>query len=85
MRRLIFISLALSIPVIIWWIEKLIAKKNGKELKGPSISVLVGMVVGILFILVTLLLTQTSNAPEGSTYSPAKLVNGEVVPGSFNN
>ena len=47
------------------------------------ILVLFGIVVGIMFLLISLLITQTPNAPEGSSYQPASLVNGEIVPGQF--
>ena len=83
MRRLIFISIALLIPVIIWWIETQISKRKGEKVKGPSALVLFGIVVGIMFLIISLLITQTPNAPEGSSYQPASLVNGEIVPGQF--
>ena len=83
MKRLLIIFLALIIPVLIWYVEKILAKRKGKDFKGPSIRVLLGLVVSIMIIIVTLLLSQSSYAPEGSKYIPAKSINGEIESGSF--
>ena len=84
MKRLIFITIALSIPIIIWWIERVIAKRKGEKLKGPSVLMLVGFALAIMIILVGLLISQTENAPEGSKYIPAQSVGGKIVSGEFN-
>ena len=83
MKRLLIIFLALIIPVLIWYVERMIAKRRGEIYKGPSLRVLIGFVVSIMLIIVSLLINQTSNAPPGSKYIPANSVNGSVVPGSF--
>jgi len=84
MKRLIFITIALSIPIIIWWIERVIAKRKGEKLKGPSVLMLAGFALAIMIILVGLLISQTENAPEGSKYIPAQSVGGKIVSGEFN-
>ena len=48
MKRLIFITIALSIPIIIWWIERIIAKRKGEKLKGPSVLMLAGFALAIM-------------------------------------
>ena len=83
MKRLIFIGLALIIPVLIWWVESKIAKKKGESFSGPSVLMLSGIALSIFILIVGLLLSQSSNAPSGSVYFPAKVENGEVISGGF--
>ncbi len=83
MKRLIFIGLALIIPVLIWWVESKIAKKNGESFSGPSVLMLSGIALSIFILIVGLLLSQSSNAPSGSVYFPAKVENGEIISGGF--
>ncbi len=75
MKRLIFIALALIIPIIIWWVESKIAKRKGEEFSGPSVLMLFGIAVSIFILIVGLLLSQTTNAPSGSEYFPARVEN----------
>ena len=59
MKRLIFIALALIIPIIIWWVESKIAKRKGEQFTGPSVIMLFGL-MGYLDIpldVTTMLLT----------------------------
>ena len=84
MKRLIFIALALIIPIIIWWVESKIAKRKGEEFSGPSVLMLFGIAVSIFILIVGLLLSQTTNAPSGSEYFPARVENGKVISGGFN-
>ena len=83
MKRLIFIGLALIIPVLIWWVESKIAKKKGESFSGPSVLMLSGIALSIFILIVGLLLSQSSNAPSGSEYFPAKFENGEIISGGF--
>ena len=83
MKRLIFIGLALIIPVLIWWVESKIAKKKGESFSGPSVLMLSGIALSIFILIVGLLLSQSSNAPSGSVYFPAKVKNGEIISGGF--
>ena len=83
MKRLIFIALALIIPIIIWWVESKIAKKKGEHFSGPSVLMLFGIAVSIFILIVGLLLSQTTNAPSGSEYFPARVENGKVISGGF--
>tara|TARA_B100000131_G_scaffold277899_1_gene282030 strand:- start:572 stop:826 length:255 start_codon:yes stop_codon:yes gene_type:complete len=83
MKRLIIIAIALSIPIMIWWVERLIAKRRGQKLQGPSVLMLAGLALAIMIILVGLLLSQTQNAPEGSKYVPAQSIDGKIVSGEF--
>jgi len=83
MKRLIFIGLALIIPVLIWWVESKIAKKKGESFSGPSVLMLSGIALSIFILIVGLLLSQSSNAPSGSVYFPAKVENGEIISGGF--
>ena len=83
MKRLIFIGLALIIPVLIWWVESKIAKKKGESFSGPSVMMLSGIALSIFILIVGLLLSQSSNAPSGSEYFPAKVENGEIISGGF--
>ena len=83
MKRLIFIGLALIIPVLIWWVESKIAKKKGESFSGPSVLMLSGIALSIFILIVGLLLSQSSNAPSGSAYFPAKVENGEIISGGF--
>ena len=83
MKRLIFIALALIIPIIIWWVESKIAKRKGKEFSGPSVLMLFGIAASIFILIVGLLLSQTTNAPSGSEYFPARVENGKVISGGF--
>ena len=84
MKRLIIIFLALIIPILIWYVEKMLATRQGQDYKGPSLRVLLGLVLSIMIIIVSLLLSQSSHAPEGSKYIPASSQNGEILPGIFN-
>ena len=83
MKRLIFIGLALIIPVLIWWVESKIAKKKGESFSGPSVLMLFGIALSIFILIIGLLLSQSSNAPSGSEYFPAKVENGEIISGGF--
>ena len=83
MKRLIFIGLALIIPVLIWWVESKIAKKKGESFSGPSVLMLSGIALSIFILIVGLLLSQSSNAPSGSEYFPAKVENGEIISGGL--
>ena len=83
MKRLIFIGLALIIPVLIWWVESKIAKKKGESFSGPSVLMLSGIALSIFILIVGLLLSQSSNTPSGSEYLPAKVENGEIISGGF--
>ena len=83
MKRLIFIGLALIIPVLIWWVESRIAKKKGESFSGPSVLMLSGIALSIFILIVGLLLSQSSNAPSGSEYFPAKVENGKIISGGF--
>ena len=83
MKRLIFIALALIIPIFIWWVESKIAKRKGEEFSGPSLLMLFGIAASIFILIVGLLLSQTSNAPSGSEYFPARVENGKVISGGF--
>ena len=83
MKRLLIIFLALIIPVLIWYVEKMIAKRRGEIYNGPSLRVLLGLVASIMIIILSLLINQSSFAPQGSKYIPANSVNGKIVPGSF--
>ncbi len=83
MKRLIFIGLALIIPVLIWWVESKIAKKKGESFSGPSVLMLSGIALSIFILIVGLLLSQSLNAPSGSVYFPAKVENGEIISGGF--
>ena len=83
MKRLLFIALALIIPIIIWWVESKIAKRKGEEFSGPSVLMLFGIAVSIFILIVGLLLSQTTNAPSGSEYFPARVENGKVISGGF--
>jgi hypothetical protein len=83
MKRLIFIALALIIPIIIWWVESKIAKRKGEQFRGPSVLMLFGIAVSIFILIVGLLLSQTTNAPSGSEYFPARVENGKVISGGF--
>ncbi len=83
MKRLLFIALALIIPIIIWWIESKIAKRKGEEFSGPSVLMLFGIAASIFILIVGLLLSQTTNAPSGSEYFPARVENGKVISGGF--
>ena len=83
MKRLLFIALALIIPIVIWWVESKIAKRKGEEFSGPSILMLFGIAASIFILIVGLLLSQTTNAPSGSEYFPARVENGKVISGGF--
>ena len=83
MKRLLFIALALIIPIIIWWVESKIAKRKGEEFSGPSVLMLFGIAASIFILIVGLLLSQTTNAPSGSEYFPARVENGKVISGGF--
>ena len=83
MKRLIIIFLALIIPILIWYVEKLIARKRGIEIKGPSLKVLLGFVISIMIIVLALFINQSTFGPEGAKYSPARSINGKIVPGVF--
>tara|TARA_A100001015_G_scaffold294681_1_gene372765 strand:+ start:4731 stop:5006 length:276 start_codon:yes stop_codon:yes gene_type:complete len=83
MKRLLFIALALIIPIIIWWVESKIAKRKGDEFSGPSVLMLFGIAASIFILIVGLLLSQTTNAPSGSEYFPARVENGKVISGGF--
>ena len=50
MKRLIFIALALIIPIIIWWVESKIAKRKGEQFSGPSVLMLFGIAVSIFIV-----------------------------------
>ena len=54
MKRLIFIALALIIPIIIWWVESKIAKRKGEQFSGPSVLMLFGIAVSIFILIVGL-------------------------------
>ena len=47
MKRLIFIALALIIPILIWWVESKIAKRKGETFQGPSVLMLSGIALSI--------------------------------------
>ena len=83
MKRLLFIALALIIPIIIWWVESKMAKRKGEEFSGPSVLMLFGIAASIFILIVGLLLSQTTNAPSGSEYFPARVENGKVISGGF--
>ena len=83
MKRLLFIALALIIPIIIWWVESKIANRKGEEFRGPSVLMLFGIAASIFILIVGLLLFQTTNAPSGSEYFPARFENGKVISGGF--
>ena len=83
MKKLIFIALALIIPIIIWWVESKIAKSKGESFSGPSVIMLFGIAASIFILIVGLLLSQTTNAPSGSEYFPARVENGKVISGGF--
>ncbi len=83
MKRLIFIALALIIPVLIWWVESKIAKRKGEAFQGPSVLMLSGIALSIFILIVGLLLSQSTNAPSGAEYFPAKVENGKVISGGF--
>ena len=83
MTKLIFIAIALTVPILIWWIESIIAKRKGETVNGPSVLMLFGIALSIMTIIIGILLSQTSYAPSGSNYTPAKLEDGKIVPGEF--
>ncbi len=83
MKKLIFIAIALTIPILIWWIESIIAKRKGETVKGPSVLMLFGIALSIMTIIIGILLSQTSYAPSGSHYTPAKMEDGKIVQGEF--
>ena len=62
----------------------LIATKNGVTLKSSwPIAVMIKLVIAaaVLVIVSLVLLAQFSGAPPGSTYVPAHIENGRLVPG----
>ena len=73
----------LIIPILIWWVESKIAKRKGETLQGPSVLMLSGIAISIFILIVGLLLSQSTNAPSGSEYFPAKVENGKVISGGF--
>ena len=83
MKKLILIAIALTIPILIWWIEGIVAKRKGETVNGPSVLMLFGIALSIMTIIIGILLSQTSYAPSGSNYSPAKMEDGKIVPGEF--
>ena len=54
MKKLIFIALALIIPIIIWWVESRIAKSKGESFSGPSVMMLFGIAASIFILIVGL-------------------------------
>ncbi len=42
-----------------------------------------GIALSIFILIVGLLLSQSSNAPSGSEYFPAKVENGQIISGGF--
>ena len=44
---------------------------------------LFGIAASIFILIVGLLLSQTTNAPSGSEYFPARVENGKVISGGF--
>ena len=83
MKKLIFIAIALTIPILIWWVESIVAKRKGETVNGPSVLMLFGIALSIMTIIIGILLSQTSYAPSGSNYSPAEIKDGKIVPGVF--
>ena len=83
MKKLIFIAIALTIPILIWRVENIVAKRKGKTVNGPSVLMLFGIALSIMTIIIGILLSQTSYAPSGSNYFPAEMEDGKIVSGVF--
>lgn len=88
MRQFLSVVVPLLLPTALYFLYLLAFRRGGLPQGGAGVSpevpwIWLGIAGAALVALTFVLLAHFDGAPPGSTYVPARVINGEVEPGRF--